>query len=655
VVEARIRSYFGNPSYRRWRSPATHVAMVGTPATQAAPSSTHRFLSVALGGAAKMALRERRDVAYQTPITIKKALDRIHQLEYVLPAIQREFVWDTDQICRLFDSLMRRYPIGPFLFWQVEPEHSQDFVFYEFMNRYHERLERHNKRLELPSPRTLVAILDGQQRLTALNIGLNGSYAEKLPWKRYSNLDAYPERELYLELCGREADDDGDLQYRFAFMTSERVAAENGDDTHWYRVRDVLRLPEGAVPLLNYVQEAGIPDQLRMSATEALDRLRGVVADEPTIAFHEEEEQDLDRVLNIFIRVNSAGTPLSYADLLLSIATAQWTERDAREEINSLLDGLNDTRHGFSFERNLVLKAGLVMTDASSISFKVTNFNRENMLRLETEWQRISDALKLAAALLGDFGFSARTLNASSALIPIADYLFQRAAEPSYRTRAEHAEDRERIRKWLIRGQLKAGVWGSGLDTLLLALRQVQRAEGSAQFPREQLEAAMARLGKGLRFGDEELDDLVETGYDRKGRDFSLLALMYPGTDVRNEFHVDHVFPRSRFTPTRLRAAGIADDEIDTFRDRVNRLPNLQLLEGPINIAKQDELPAAWLQGAYPDAAQRGLYLAGHDLEGIPADLHAFAEFYETRRQRMIVKLRTLLDVSAESGAPATV
>lgn len=591
-------------------------------------------------------------MAYQTPITIKKALDRIHQLEYVLPAIQREFVWDMDQICRLFDSLLRRYPIGPFLFWKVEPKHSQDFVFYEFMNRYHERLERHNKRLELPSPRALVAILDGQQRLTALNIGLNGSYAEKLPWRRYSNLDAYPERELYLELCGRGADDDGDLQYRFAFMTPERAAAETGDETHWYRVRDVLRLPEGAVPLLNYVQQAGIPDALRMSATEALDRLRSVVADEPTVAFHEEEEQDLDRVLNIFIRVNSAGTPLSYADLLLSIATAQWTERDAREEINSLLDGLNETRHGFAFERNLVLKAGLVMTDASSIAFKVTNFNRQNMLRLEAEWDGIADALKLAAALLGDFGFSARTLSASSALIPVADYLYQRRADPSYRARSEYADDRDAIRKWLVRGQLKAGVWGSGLDTLLLALRQAQRAEGYARFPREQLEAAMARLGKGLRFGGEEIDDLVETSYDRKGRDFALLALMYPGVDVRNEFHVDHVFPRSRFTPTRLRAAGIAEDDIETFRDRVNRLPNLQLLEGPINISKQDELPLAWLVGAYPDAAQRGLYVAGHDLEGLPEDLPSFVDFYELRRQRMIAKLRRLLDVAEDAPVP---
>ena len=48
---------------------------------------------------------------YETPITIKQALERIHATEYVLPAIQREFVWGPDRITRLFDSLMRNYPI----------------------------------------------------------------------------------------------------------------------------------------------------------------------------------------------------------------------------------------------------------------------------------------------------------------------------------------------------------------------------------------------------------------------------------------------------------------------------------------------------------------------------------------------------------------
>ena len=56
-------------------------------------------------------------MAFQTPITIREAVEQIHAKRYLLPAIQREVVWSTDQIQRLFDSLMRDYPIGSFLFW----------------------------------------------------------------------------------------------------------------------------------------------------------------------------------------------------------------------------------------------------------------------------------------------------------------------------------------------------------------------------------------------------------------------------------------------------------------------------------------------------------------------------------------------------------
>ncbi len=59
-------------------------------------------------------------MAFQTPITIKDALDGIQRQAYVLPAIQREFTWRPNQIAGLFDSLMQGYPIGSrSLYWRV--------------------------------------------------------------------------------------------------------------------------------------------------------------------------------------------------------------------------------------------------------------------------------------------------------------------------------------------------------------------------------------------------------------------------------------------------------------------------------------------------------------------------------------------------------
>ena len=58
-------------------------------------------------------------MSFQTPITISEVINDIHSKKYLLPSIQREFVWSQDQITMLFDSLMRDYPINSFLFWKI--------------------------------------------------------------------------------------------------------------------------------------------------------------------------------------------------------------------------------------------------------------------------------------------------------------------------------------------------------------------------------------------------------------------------------------------------------------------------------------------------------------------------------------------------------
>ena len=82
-----------------------------------------------------------------------------------------------------------------------------------------------------------------------------------------------------------------------------------------------------------------------------------MVQTEPVIAYYEEEDQDLDKVLDIFIRTNSGGTTLSYSDMLMSMATAQWENLDAREAIHGTVDEINRTGDGFGFSKDFLLKA----------------------------------------------------------------------------------------------------------------------------------------------------------------------------------------------------------------------------------------------------------------------------------------------------------
>lgn len=117
-------------------------------------------------------------MSFQTPIAIAEAIRAIETNQFVLPAIQREFVWSSGQITRLFDSLMWGYPIGSFLFWHISAENVQNYQYYQFMHRYHQRDHRHNEPITLSGNHDVTAVLDGQQRLTAINIGLKGTYAD---------------------------------------------------------------------------------------------------------------------------------------------------------------------------------------------------------------------------------------------------------------------------------------------------------------------------------------------------------------------------------------------------------------------------------------------------------------------------------------------
>jgi hypothetical protein len=189
---------------------------------------------------------------------------------------------------------------------------------------------------------------------------------------------------------------------------------------------------------------------------------------------------------------------------------------------------------------------------------------------------------------------------------------------------------------------MKRGIWGSGLDTLLSRLRDAIR-DTSGSFPAEQLETAMTVLGKSLRFEEAEIDELLESRYGGS-RTFATLAMLYPGLDMTQSFHIDHIFPRSLFTRARLERAGIASDRIDAYLDAVDSLPNLQLLQGVPNIEKQATMPSDWLSGPlFPTEERRERYLERNDLVGLPLDLARFLEFHAARRALMARRLRTVV------------
>lgn len=583
-------------------------------------------------------------MGYQPPTTIADTLLRIQRGELVLPAIQREFVWRQDQVIRLFDSAMRGYPIGGFLSWKVEPKTVRKFRFYGFMKDYSGYNNRHNPSLDTPPDESVIALLDGQQRLTSLNIGLRGTYAYRTPGGWYNNPNAYPTRLLYLNLKSEAEPNEAGLRYDFRFLTDRQLAAVDEEDRkYWFPVQDAYATEEIS-DLWDLAGDAGLANH--KVARRMLSQLWKAIHATPSIHFYEETDQDIERVLDIFIRVNSGGTVLSYSDLLLSIATAQWQDRDARSAIHGLVDELNTTGAGFNFSQDVILKSGLVLAGVSDFGFRVKNFTAENMATLDREWDEIGDSLKVAAGLLSDFGLSTATLSANSVLIPIAYYIHNRDLSQQYRVAVKEAADREKLRMWTLRTQIMPGIWGAGLDSLLRDLRQTITDHGKHSFPVAELERRMELRNKSLRVTDEQVESLLNLSYGGK-QTFAVLAALFPTVDTRHLHHQDHVFPRSLLTQARLRKAGLDEALVQDLHSKRDLLPNLQLLEGSENASKSDTAPAKWAASRYAGQPDKlAAFMDRNHISTLPDGVDDFLVFYDERRTALRKLIRDTLGAS---------
>lgn len=598
-------------------------------------------------------------MAYEKPITIKQAIAAIADDDYVLPAIQREFVWDPEQIETLFDSIMRDYPISTFLFWKVKADNVSKFKFYRFLKNYHERDERHNPEASLSGERDVIAILDGQQRLTSIYVGLRGSYACRLRYHRVASNHAYPPKQLHLNLL--KDSEDITREYDFQFLTDNEAAVKD-ENQFWVPVSKVLQFKEyeDASDWVNDALEdfseelsSALDKEIKKAGRKRFCTLYRAICERETINFFLEQSDELDKVLQIFIRINQGGTPLSYSDLLLSIATAQWKTRDARHEIHGFVDKINDTGKGFNFNKDLVMKSCLVLADIRDIKFKVDNFSADNMALIEDQWRDISNSIDLAVRLTAHFGFDSRTLTSTNAMIPIAYFLKKNGIGERILHAEAHAENRKKIKLWLIRTLLKK-VFGGQPDSLYPVYRKLI-AESPGEFPLDAIIAHYSGTNKSLDFYEEDVTALMEMPYGSAFA-FMLLSLLY-ALNHDYEFHQDHIHPKKHFTPRRLEKLGIASsEERDAYMERFNLLPNLQLLQATPNQEKSGAMLKDWLEATQQSSGQLQQY---KDIHSFPADASVkfsdFIEFYEARKKLIHKKLCKLLDAkSVQRAEPVT-
>lgn len=570
--------------------------------------------------------------------TIKKMMSQIARGQVYLPAIQRKFVWDVEQIEKLFDSIMLKYPIGTFLFWQVDKDHINEYVFYKFIQEYHERDSKNEVKNRPETGDSLIGVLDGQQRLTALYIALQGSYAYKKPHAHWENDDAFPVRQLYFNLFRNQFGESDGITYEFKFLTENESAYK--DTQHcWFPVKEALTW-EQSKDYIPYLRENKLIEN--EVAMDNLQLLWQCIVNDDVINYYEITNQNLDEILDIFVRVNSGGTPLSKSDLLFSTIVANW--EDARQKIEDLLKQVNNFGDGFNFNTDFIMRLCLSLID-SPVQFKVSNFRKENVELVKLNWNNIEASLKKTVNLLSEFGLNKETLTTNNIVIPLVYHV--------YKGGNINGESKNNIKKYLIIGMLKQ-VFGSSGDSVISNIRDNLRKHNeqtqtyslkSQNFDFSSFQSLKFGGEFKFKFTREDIDDLFE---NKKGPyTFLVLSLLYPNIKFSQvHFHQDHIHPYSLFSSQSKHQLGISDAEWDKWKDDRDKLANLQLLEGRENESKNNTPFEKWF---FDNIHSRGPAFEEQFTQQnyIPHDtsfsFENFMQFYEKRKQLMKEALKIVL------------
>lgn len=590
-------------------------------------------------------------MTFQTPITIFEAIENIENNHYLLPAIQREFEWKHTKIEWLFDSIMRNYPISCFLFWRVEDDTRTAYKFYTFLCNYREKYQTHNEEINTTGLNDFTAILDGQQRLTSLYIGLKGSYAYKKPrvWLQDTEY-ALPTRYLYLNILEPLEDEEDGRIYEFKFLTGPEYKK---NPEKWFKVGNILGLKNN-FKFNKYLDEHNYKEN--EFTYETLSKLQEVIYTERIINYFLEKEQDIDKALNIFIRINSGGEPLDFSDLIMSIAVANWVEKDARKEIHRLVDEIRDK--GFFITKDFVLKTFLLLY-SKDIRFKVTNFKKENAKKFEEEWENISLAIHETFNLIRDYGFFESTLTSKNALLPIIYYIHHRDFVTGFTTKKEFETDRELIKKWLHIVLIKR-IFGGQADHVLSKIRTdftddvnnefIKQTIGG--FPFKEIQKSSKGTTKDMTIDDDYIEHLLTTQKD-DGLTFSILALLYPNLDYKNgNFHKDHLHPHSFFEESELKKKNIEENQFEFYlnKNNNNSILNLQLLDANENESKQDKTLKNWtILESKKQNISIEKFCDNHQIPNI-LEFDEFPEFIEKRKELLTIRLKEIINLSPSSS-----
>jgi len=527
-----------------------------------------------------------------------------------LPNIQRTFVWKEDQIEKLFDSILREYPIGILLTWKTKSEVKRR----KFIDVYKDGI----KFIDYYYPednKAKILVLDGQQRLQSLFIGLLGSYNGK---------------ELYLNILSGDMLPPEDTRFEFKFLNKDKATFP------WLKLKEIVFSDKrNSEYKRNLLENMTISLEQEDRIDDNLDLIKDVFCTKENIVYQEIDSIDRpesysdDDVVEIFIRANSGGTPLNKSDLMFSLLISSWA--DADEKMHELIDILNKT--GYEFSRDFILKTCLVIMNKGA-KYNVDKF-RDNSTRdiIINQWQDIADAIKDVKDFIYGKTFlkTDKSLPSYLVLIPIIYFRYH------FPEKWNNIKD---LNKFIVRTML-AGAFSGTPDNLID--KCVRHMKETREFSVNAMFDIIVNDGRNLKISDETL---LNNSYSS-----STIHLLfnlwydfnYQPAYSNNQPQIDHIFPQSLLKTIKKISPETGRMSLLKYPWQTrDQIANLMLLTAEENGAggKTDMPPEEW----FSDKSDEYL-----DIHLIPKDrelwkLENFERFIEARKELIKEKFEYLIN-----------
>jgi hypothetical protein len=566
--------------------------------------------------------------------TLKKLIEDIHMGEIGLPDIQRPFVWPRSKVRDLFDSMYRGFPIGYLLFWE---------------NGYSGEHRTIGAIGKPKAPRLL--IVDGQQRLTSL----------------YAVIKAVPviNADFHAEVT------------RIAFQPlEEKFEVTNSaieKDPEW--IADISILWKLETNTFTFIQDFlnRLGERRALSSAEkeripvAIDRLVKL-QDYPITALEISYSVDEDRVAEIFVRINSKGTPLNQADFILTLMSVFWDEgrkqleefcRQARVPPSSnkpspynhywlpnpdqllrvsVALGFRRARleYVYSLLRGKDLQTKQFSEEQREKQFAILRESQSYVLDLQN-WHEFFKALRQAGYLSSQFISSQMAILYAYALWLIGKRDFG----------VDHYRFRVAIARWFFMAALTGRYTGSPesrMEQDLALLRDAHTADDYLHILNQQIEAVLTR-----DYWEVTLPNELETAAARNTGQFAYYAalcileapvlyskmrvstLLDPTTKAKKSaLERHHLFPR-RY----LERIKIGDTRL------INQVANYALLEWSDNIEISDRPPCEYVPEYERRFSPEEIQSMYH-FHALPEQWYEmeYQQFLKARREKMAYVIR---------------